>query len=109
MTFEEFWARYPRKIAKGNARKAYEKALKLASHDEIMSGLEQFVKAAPWDDDIRFCPHPATWLNGERWEDDFGEPERDPVRDMTFEERRQHSQKIIQQAQDEGRYPRMVK
>ena len=41
--FEEFYKRYPRKIGRGAARKAYLKAVKIDSHDEIMEGLENAI------------------------------------------------------------------
>lgn len=72
--FEQFWQAYPRRIGKGCARRAYEKARKLASHDDIMAGLRRFIQAEPWHGDIQFCPHPSTWLNQERWEDEYETP-----------------------------------
>ena len=68
--FDDFWQRFPRKIAKGAARRMYERATRLAAHEDIMEGLERFVLARPWDGNIKFCPHPATWLFQERWEDE---------------------------------------
>ena len=68
----EWWALYPRKVAKGSALKAYAKALK-AGHlpATLKDGL---VRAVTWwktgGTEARFIPHPATWLNGERWGDE---------------------------------------
>ncbi len=73
MTFASFYQRYPRKIGRGAARVKYERALKLASHEEIMEGLERFIEAEPWHGDLKFCPHPATWLYQERWADVYEE------------------------------------
>ena len=67
--FGEFWARYPRKVAKGAARKAYAKALKLTTHDEIMFGLSQQIEMFEVKEKA-FIPHASTWLNAERWEDE---------------------------------------
>src|SRR3546814_5923553 len=53
--FETFWQSYPRRIGKGCARRAYEKARKLASHDDIMAGLRTFIQAEPWHGDMQFC------------------------------------------------------
>ena len=39
--FAEFWERYPRRIGKAAARKAYAKAMKVGTHDDIMFGLSQ--------------------------------------------------------------------
>lgn len=71
--FDEFWTQYPRKIGKGAARPKYARALALATHEEIMEGLERFIKARPWDGIIKYCPYPATWLHQERWDDEYEE------------------------------------
>lgn len=66
--FDEFWKQYPRKVGKEAAKKAWKKALRLTDADTIM----QAVKSYPFDtkDGGKFIPHPATWLNQGRWEDD---------------------------------------
>lgn len=66
-----FWAAYPRKVSKAEARKAFAKAWrKLPPFDEeaILAGGLERAKAA-WVD-AQFIPHAATWLNGERWQDE---------------------------------------
>jgi len=67
--FDEFWTICPRKVGKGQARKAYTSALKKTTHAEIMAGMRQYAEFAK-DKDIEFIAHPATWLNGERWADE---------------------------------------
>jgi hypothetical protein len=69
-TFDAFWSAYPRKIAKGHARKAFEKACRLADPSEIIAAVGKFAYATQ-DTDKQYIPHPTTWLNGERWEDDM--------------------------------------
>jgi len=71
--FDEFWERHPRKVGKGSARKAYAKALKITTHDNIMFGLSQQL-ASMEAKEKQFIAHPATWLNGERWDDEPEEP-----------------------------------
>lgn len=69
--FARFWADYPRKTSKAEARKAFSKAWKkLPPHDEetVLSGGLERAKAG-WTD-AQFIPHAATWLNGERWNDE---------------------------------------
>jgi hypothetical protein len=69
--FLRFWAVYPRKCAKGDARKAWEQTVK------IRPPLERLIKAVivakaseQWrKDGGQFIPHPARYLRGERWED----------------------------------------
>ncbi len=68
--FEAWWKLYPRRVGKGQARRAYVSALKKATADELAEAAEAF--AATVHDsgtEERFVPHPATWLNGERWTD----------------------------------------
>lgn len=67
--FEFFWSTYPRRIGKGAARKSFEKALKLATFEEIMAGLRGQLSYYSAKEQ-QFIPHPSTWLNQERWADD---------------------------------------
>lgn len=62
-SFDLWWESYPRKVAKGSARKAYQTALKKVSADSLL----KLTKAFNFGTDERFIPHPATWLNAERW------------------------------------------
>ena len=68
ISFDEFWKIYPRKVGKGQARKAFKAALKKTTLEVILAGVET-MKADPLLES-EFTPHPATWLNGERWLDD---------------------------------------
>lgn len=66
--FDEFWSVYPLRRSKGPARIAWAKALKKADADTILAGA-----VAYRDDPNRregFTQYPATWLNGECWNDD---------------------------------------
>lgn len=66
--FDAFWAKYPRKASKGSAVKAWRAAIKKADPAAILTGLDAHLPA--WSSaDPKFIPHPATWLNGERWDD----------------------------------------
>jgi hypothetical protein len=67
--FDLFWSAYPRKQGKQDARKAFEKAD--VSLDTILTELEKQKGMADWQEDGgKYIPHPATWLNGRRWEDE---------------------------------------
>jgi hypothetical protein len=77
--FEEFWDRYPRRIGKAAARKSYVKAMKAATHDEIMFGLSQQMPSLA-SREQQYIPHPSTWLNQERWND---EPDHNASRNGT--------------------------
>lgn len=66
LAFEEFWLVYPRKVGKGHARKAWDRAIKQASAEDLIRGA---VRLARQNLEERFTPHASTWLNGERWLD----------------------------------------
>lgn len=69
--FQTFWELYPRKVAKKVAEKAWQK-LNQMQQTEILKTLPNHIKY--WqlkDTDKEFIPHPATWLNQGRWEDEL--------------------------------------
>ncbi len=67
--FDTFWKAYPRRVGKLAAMKAWAKAERLSSPDEIMSGLQAYISnGLP---EMNFIPHPATWLNQGRWWDEY--------------------------------------
>jgi hypothetical protein len=75
--FNEFWNAYPKRVGKGQARKAFALACKIASASEIVSGAIRFADHAKEQGTaMRFIPHPTTWLNGERWEDELWQDEQ---------------------------------
>jgi hypothetical protein len=67
-TFARFWAVYPLKKAKGDAWKAWPKAIKAADPDVILAGVGRYV--AELRATGAYTAYPATWLNGRRWEDE---------------------------------------
>lgn len=67
-TFEEFWAVYPRREAKGAARRAWDGAVKRALPAVVIAGAVRY-RDDP-NRDAGFTAHPSTWLNQDRWEDD---------------------------------------
>lgn len=79
--FDQFWAAYPRREAKLNALKAYEKARRLASAEDILAGVERYKRTMP--EDKQYRPLPASWLNAGRWMDEEDEPVR---RETWFDE-----------------------
>jgi len=67
--FDEWYAAYPRKTDKGHARTAYKTARKKTSQDVLMAAVRRFA-AESKGTEPKFLAYPATWLNGERWEDE---------------------------------------
>lgn len=71
--FETFWKSYPKKVAKKDALKAWEKQ-KCGNgiFETVMEKLEQFKSSNAWTrDNGRYIPNPASWINGERWNDEI--------------------------------------
>lgn len=69
--FDTFWREYPKKKSKGQARTAFDKALKKTDFDTIMTALRALKETNQWTkNDGEFVPYPATWLNAEGWEDE---------------------------------------
>ena len=71
--FLSFWNNYPNKKAKAGAYKVWRR-LKVSNGmlSKILSGLENSKRSTDWTkENGRFIPHPATWLNNGRWEDEF--------------------------------------
>jgi hypothetical protein len=68
--FDQWYASYPRKEAKDAARKAFVKARKSTSLQELLSGLNQYNKATAGKE-RQFIALPATWLNAGRWQDEI--------------------------------------
>lgn len=71
--WEAFWAACPRKRAKAAALRAYKAAIKKAAPATILAGLERHKPYWARRADPRFTPHPASWLNGECWNDDLSD------------------------------------
>lgn len=69
MEFDRFWAQYPRKVGKIAAEKAFTKAMKRTTLEQMLSGLE-LLKRETAGKDIDFTPHAASWLNAGRWDDE---------------------------------------
>ena len=67
--FADWWELYPRKVGKGQAQKAYRTARKKATGPALAAAI---VTQGPllMARGSQYCPHPATWLNGERWRDE---------------------------------------
>ena len=90
--FNQFWYEYPKKKAKVAAMKAWAK-LKPDDvlFDAIMLGLRRARASIEWKrEGGRFIPHPATFLNQGRWEDEYlpfeQKPTRQDLRNMSTEE-----------------------
>jgi len=78
--FEEFWKAYPRKVSKLPALKAWMKSgieedifMAQAAIDDV----KKRTRMRWWNKDKSKIPHPATWINAQRWYDEGWEDEID--------------------------------
>ena len=71
--FELFWLEYPRRKGKGAARKAFANALNKQDLRYILEAAHNFAIETR-NTDPQFIPHPSTWLNQERFDDEPDEP-----------------------------------
>lgn len=83
--FERFWSCYPRKIGKGNAEKSWNKLTPAEPlfnqiilavdaqirHRHKIEELNRNAKHERYHKFIPDWPHPATWLNQQRWLDEI--------------------------------------
>lgn len=67
--FDSYWNIYPLKENKKKAKQVFLK-IKKELLPKILSAVEAQKKSQKWKDG--YVPHPTTWLNGERWEDQLG-------------------------------------
>lgn len=76
--FPMFWEHYPNKTSKKKAEQIWERIFQGKTKEEcdtlfpkIFDGLTRAVVSAQWQKDGgQFIPHPTTWLNQERWNDE---------------------------------------
>jgi hypothetical protein len=64
--FDEFWKLYPKKIAKADALKAWNKAIKRKSPDDLLKLTKLYAEGKL--PEMTYIPYPASWLNKELYE-----------------------------------------
>ena len=92
--FDRFWAAYPRKVAKPDARKKFEK-LNPDGHllEVMLQAIERQKKSEQWTKDGgQFIPYPSTWIHQRRWEDET------PIKKVTAHD---YEQRDYQEVQDD--------
>lgn len=87
--FEAWYAAYPVKKSRGYAESAWAK-LTTTERDQCLPAITAQVKACNFrgTDGKDYVPHPATWLNARRWEDEVSTspPPTPPAHEMTLRE-----------------------
>lgn len=68
--FDAFWAAYPRKVGKADARKAFKKVK--APMAALLTAIDRQKQSDQWQKNGgQYIPNPSTWLNQGRWEDEL--------------------------------------
>lgn len=70
-TFNEFWVLYPRKISKRLAEKSWSKMTPQEQSDALEAITNHLEYWKIKNTETEYIPHPATWLNQGRWEDEL--------------------------------------
>lgn len=70
--FARFWAKYPKRVAKKEARRAWAQLKPTpATVDRMLETLEWQSQQPAWmRDGGQYIPYPASWLRAERWTDE---------------------------------------
>lgn len=93
--FETFWKAYPRKQAKGDARRAWYDTRNIRPPlERLLAAIQAQMRTDQWA--RGFVPNPANWLRDERWEDATEIQTMDPAE--LEAERRQAQQQAREQA-----------
>lgn len=78
--FNEFWQKYPRKVSKKDAFLKFKRVCNSKdTFQAIMNGLDKYIGVWNARGDTQFIPHPSTWLNQERWNDEITKPKGNMV------------------------------
>ena len=79
MTFNDFYNQYPRKMARKDAEKAWNRLTSI-QQAECLEAMPNYLKYWKIKETAKdFIPYPATFLNQERWTDDIDiEPTKKP-------------------------------
>lgn len=98
--FERFWKAYPRRTSRAMAVKAWDNIRPDRELCDIMSeAIKKQISTEQWSD-ARYIPHPSTWLNQRRWEDE----EVMSAEELRRKEREAKKKKMIKDNQERGTY-----
>lgn len=104
--FLEFWAVYPRKVGKGVALKAYQNIkVPRPSLGQILESVKAHSKMEQWQNKSHI-PHPSTFLNERRWEDELTDEDFKPsTQSSSFNQHEPPKSKDIHYKYDENGRP----
>ena len=66
------YGEYPRKVGRPAALRAIQKQIGKFGFERLLDLTKRFASAWAVAVDLKFCPHPSTWFNQERFNDDPG-------------------------------------
>ena len=70
--FKVFWALVPRRVGKKAAERAWRAVERRGESVEAIEGMRAYAAAfAQSGTELKYVPHPSTWLNRRGWEDDL--------------------------------------
>jgi hypothetical protein len=92
--FNAFWCAYPNKKGKGDARKAFDIAIKKTTLERMLDAITKYVANKP---DWQAYKHPGPWLRAERWDDEW-EPQQAKASTYNFGGRPIRDEDIIRPA-----------
>lgn len=70
--FEVFWALVPRRVGKKAAERAWRAVERRGESQDAIDGMRAYAQAfARSGTELKYVPHPSTWLNRRGWEDDL--------------------------------------
>lgn len=72
--FPDFWQVYPKRVGRKAAATKWRTAVKNATPDDIIEGAKRYRDDPKRDPE--FTANPATWLNHERWLDEYETPKQ---------------------------------
>jgi hypothetical protein len=102
--FERFWASYPNKTGKKAAFRVWER-LKVsdAMTDTLIAAVEQQKTWPAWTKDFgSYIPHPTTWLNQGRWDDEPPTPARAATNSPVAAGNAEASRRFLERLQQGG-------
>jgi hypothetical protein len=77
--FNEFWMAYPRKVGKRDAQTTFVRLMRQREAPSQAQVLRAVAGLVAEGREMRFVPHPATWLRQGRWDDEVPVEETQPV------------------------------
>lgn len=85
--FNEFWTLYPKKVNKKGAYTSFKRIKGLRNEMPlILSALERFKASSQWQkDNGQYIPNPQTFINQERWKDEYIETRDDQLKTIDMD------------------------